>query len=78
MVASLNPILDKTAPYILTDDDLKRIQDQYVNAAKLAAHSEFNAIDLKACHGYLVVELLASRNRQNHSRQELRGRNSPR
>jgi 2,4-dienoyl-CoA reductase (NADPH2) len=63
-VASLNPVLDKTIPFILSDDDLKRIQDQYVIASRLAARSGFDAIDIKACHGYLVVELLAAKNRE--------------
>jgi len=64
MVAALNQTLDKGVPYILTDDDLKRIQDQYVAAAKLAADSGFDAIDIKACHGYLMIELLAARSRR--------------
>ncbi|MCE5346167.1 MAG: hypothetical protein LLG13_07770 [Bacteroidales bacterium] len=64
LVASRNKILDKVVPYILTDDDLKRIQDQYVVAAKAAASSGFDAIDLKACHGYLMIELLAAKSRQ--------------
>lgn len=63
-VASLNPVLDKTIPFILSDDDLKRIQDQYVIASRLSSRSGFNAIDIKACHGYLVVELLAAKNRE--------------
>jgi 2,4-dienoyl-CoA reductase-like NADH-dependent reductase (Old Yellow Enzyme family) len=50
---------------MLTDDDLKRIQDQYVIAAKLAADSGFDAIDIKACHGYLIIELLAAKSRRN-------------
>ena len=62
-VAALNQTLDKGVPYLLTDDDLKRIQDQYVAAAKLAADSGFDAIDIKACHGYLMIELLAARSR---------------
>jgi 2,4-dienoyl-CoA reductase (NADPH2) len=65
-IAAINPILDKMViPYLLTDDDLKRIQDHYVSAAKLAANSGFDAIDIKACHGYLMIELLAARSRQN-------------
>jgi 2,4-dienoyl-CoA reductase (NADPH2) len=64
-VAAPNPVLDKMSPRILTDDDLKRIQDQYVRSARLALDSGFDAIDLKACHGYLMIELLASRNRGN-------------
>lgn len=64
-VASPNPILDRIPPYVLTDDDLKRIQDHYVTAAKLASGAGFNAVDLKACHGYLMIELLSARNREN-------------
>jgi 2,4-dienoyl-CoA reductase (NADPH2) len=63
-VAAVNNILDKTEPYILTDDDLKRIQDNYVSAARLAADSGFNAVDIKACHGYLIIELLGATSRQ--------------
>jgi 2,4-dienoyl-CoA reductase (NADPH2) len=64
MVAALSQTLDKSDPYLLTDDDLKRIQDQYVLAARLASASGFDAIDIKACHGYLIVELLAARSRR--------------
>ncbi len=63
-VATLNSVLDRTIPYILTDDDLKKIQDQYIITSRLAARSGFNTIDIKACHGYLVAELLAAKNRQ--------------
>jgi 2,4-dienoyl-CoA reductase (NADPH2) len=64
-VAALNPMLDKVTPSILSDDDLKRIIDQFVEASKLAYKSGFNAVDLKACHGYLVVELLSAKTRMN-------------
>lgn len=64
LVAAVNPALDKVHPAILTDDDLKEIQDQYVTAAKLAAGSGFDAIDLKACHGYLMVDLLSAKLRE--------------
>ncbi len=63
--AASNSILDRTEPYLLTDDDLKRIQDQYIAAAKLSAASGFDAIDIKACHGYLMIDLLAARARVN-------------
>jgi 2,4-dienoyl-CoA reductase-like NADH-dependent reductase (Old Yellow Enzyme family) len=50
---------------VLTDADLKRIQDQYVTSARFALDAEFDAVDLKACHGYLMIELLSARNREN-------------
>ena len=64
LVAAVSDILDRVSPYVLSDDDLKRIQDEYVTAARYAADSGFNAIDVKACHGYLIVELLAARTRE--------------
>jgi 2,4-dienoyl-CoA reductase (NADPH2) len=64
-VAAPNPLLDKSQPHILTDDELKRIMDKFVEAAKLSFRAGFNAIDLKACHGYLIVDLLAGRTRRN-------------
>ena len=64
LAASPNPVLDSVPPRILTDDELKIIQDQYVSASKLAFMSGFNAIDLKACHGYLMVDLLSAKGRK--------------
>ncbi len=64
-VASLNTTLDKTPPHILTDEELKEIQDQYIEAAQLAVQAGFDAIDIKACHGYLMIEMLAAKSRKN-------------
>ena len=55
-------VVDESYP-LLTDDDLKRIEDQYVVAAKLAAKIGFQFVDLKQCHRYLLSELLAAKNR---------------
>lgn len=65
LVASPNPKLDKVPPHILSDEELEKIQDSYVESAKLAAASGFDAIDIKACHGYLMIDLLASFPRKN-------------
>lgn len=48
---------------LLTDSDLQRIEDQYVDAARLAAKIGCDFIDLKQCHRYLLSELLAAKNR---------------
>ena len=64
-VAALNPLLDKITPGILSDDDLKRIMDKFVEASKLAYKSGFNGVDIKACHGYLVVDILSGKTRMN-------------
>ena len=75
LLATHDPILDPLtrdksngrfvdASYpLLTDDDLKRIEDQYLAAAKLAARIGCDFIDIKQCHRYLLSELLAAKNR---------------
>jgi 2,4-dienoyl-CoA reductase-like NADH-dependent reductase (Old Yellow Enzyme family) len=65
LVAATNPLLDKVVPYVLSDDDLKSIQDQYIDAARLSVRAGFDTIDIKACHGYLMVELLSAKFRKN-------------
>jgi NADPH2 dehydrogenase len=45
---------------LLRDDDLYRLMDDYVRAARLAAGAGFAFIDLKCCHGYLGHELLGA------------------
>jgi len=64
-----NPAIDSLvgidADYPLVgDDDLDSLQDVFVVAARLAADAGFDAVDIKACHGYLVSELLAAFTRQ--------------
>ncbi len=54
--------IDASYP-LLTDNDLKRIEDQYVAAAKWAAKIGCDFIDLKQCHRYLLSELLGATNR---------------
>ena len=48
---------------LLSDDDLKRLVDDYVAAAKLAVAVGFDFLDVKQCHRYLLSELLGARNR---------------
>lgn len=62
IIAAENPHLDpylKGTPEIITDDQLKRLEDDYVAAAKRAAQAGFDAVDIKACHRYLNSELLS-------------------
>jgi NADPH-dependent glutamate synthase beta subunit-like oxidoreductase/2,4-dienoyl-CoA reductase-like NADH-dependent reductase (Old Yellow Enzyme family) len=49
---------------LVTDEYLDRLQDTYVEAARLAARAGFDGVDLKSCHRYLVSELLASHTRE--------------
>ncbi len=44
---------------VFTDDELYRLMDDFVSAARLSARAGFDFVDLKACHGYLGHELLS-------------------
>jgi NADPH2 dehydrogenase len=48
---------------LLTDDDLSRLVDHYVVAAKLAHRAGYQFVDIKQCHRYLLNELLGARSR---------------
>ena len=69
IIAHHNPILDplhKLPPDypLVTDDYLDRLQDMYVEAARLAAEAGVDGVDIKSCHRYLVSELHASFTRE--------------
>lgn len=68
-VACFNPFLDKSPEDIelFSDRDLVGIRDQFVATAKLVQHAGFNAVDIKACHGYLLHELLSAVTRTDSS-----------
>ncbi|MEI6891768.1 MAG: hypothetical protein V5783_06310 [Pontiella sp.] len=63
-----NPFLDKALSMenvdVVSDDYLDRLQDEFVNAAKLAAEAGFDGVDMKAVHGYLIAELLGAHSRE--------------
>ena len=58
-----NPHLDREALPTWTDDQLDRLCGSFVEAARLAARAGFDAVDIKACHGYLLHELLGAHTR---------------
>ncbi|MCB1259718.1 MAG: NADH:flavin oxidoreductase, partial [Acidimicrobiales bacterium] len=62
-----HPELDRRvgadAAAVLGDDELDALADRYVDAAVLAADVGFDFVDVKHCHGYLLHELLAARDR---------------
>jgi len=49
---------------VVTDDYLDKLVDGYAEAARMAFDVGFDAVDVKSCHGYLISELLSSRQRQ--------------
>jgi len=65
--AQHNPVLDQALGMAdlepVSDDYLLRLQDSFVESAKLMAAAGFDGIDMKAVHGYLVAELLGARMR---------------
>jgi 2,4-dienoyl-CoA reductase-like NADH-dependent reductase (Old Yellow Enzyme family) len=68
IVAVHNPLVDlKTGTPAdlpaISDDELERMEDQFVEAARLALDAGFHAVDVKATHGYLAFELLGARTR---------------
>jgi 2,4-dienoyl-CoA reductase-like NADH-dependent reductase (Old Yellow Enzyme family) len=64
-VAYAHPLLDRRFPgvHMLCDDDLDRLVDRFVVAAKEAHDAGFAFVDVKHCHGYLGHELLSARTR---------------
>ncbi len=48
---------------VISDDELERLEDRYVDAAGLALDAGFRAIDLKVTHGYLLSELIGAKTR---------------
>ena len=67
LVAWNHPLLDRRFPAgvrVLGDDELDRLADDFVRAARLAARAGFQFVDLKHCHGYLGHELLSARTRE--------------
>lgn len=59
---------------VLTDDELERLIDAYVDAAKLSAELGYEFVDVKACHGYLLHEFLGARSRPGKFGGDLAGR----
>ena len=69
-IAYHHPILDAKAGIaaddaacVVSDDDVERLIDAYVAAARDAAAAGFDMVDIKACHGYLIHEFLSARRR---------------
>jgi 2,4-dienoyl-CoA reductase-like NADH-dependent reductase (Old Yellow Enzyme family) len=80
-IAYHHPLLDKKfgiAPddnsVVWTDDELERLCDDYVAAARRAAAAGFQFVDIKACHGYLLHEFLSARPRSGRFGGDFPGR----
>jgi len=69
-IAYHHPILDARqridpadASCVISDNDVERLIEAYLAAARDAAAAGFEMVDIKACHGYLVHEFLSARRR---------------
>lgn len=68
IIAQHDPLLDPRVgltedSLVVTDEYLDSLKGHYVHAALLAKEVGFDGVDIKACHRYLVSELLASHTR---------------
>lgn len=68
-IAYHNPMIDQKSGVpsnypVISDDELERLEDYYVDAAKLAVQAGFRAIDMKVTHGYLLSELMGAKTRE--------------
>ena len=60
-----HPLLDKKfgipADYpVMTDDEIVKLEEDYIHAAELAYQAGFDFVDIKHCHGYLGHEFLSA------------------
>ncbi len=67
-VAFRHPLLDRRFgvtgdAQVFSDDDLARLIEDYVRAARVAREAGADFVDLKHCHGYLLHELLGAHTR---------------
>lgn len=61
--AYAHPYLDRRFPggvHQLSDDEIERLIEEFIRAARLAADAGYRFVDVKHCHGYLGHELLSA------------------
>jgi 2,4-dienoyl-CoA reductase-like NADH-dependent reductase (Old Yellow Enzyme family) len=63
-----HPVLDRRVGIeddraVMTDEDIKRLIEDFIRAAGQAAKAGFNFVDIKHCHGYLGHEFLGAHTR---------------
>ena len=76
LIACYDPLLDPrtTGARFLDDDDLARLVEHYVAAARIARQVGFDFIDVKQCHRYLLNEILSAKTRGGRFGGELANR----
>lgn len=79
IIACHNPYLDKHQGIdpdlpVISDDELERLEDKFVNAAVLAQKAGFQGVDVKSCHRYLNSEFLSAFTRKGRYGESFEGR----
>ena len=69
IIAYRHPLLDRKFGYppdrpVISDDEIKRLVQDFVLAAKRAQACGFDFVDIKHCHGYLAHEFLSAVDRK--------------
>jgi NADPH2 dehydrogenase len=69
VIACHHPLLDRKFGYPadkppISDDEIRRLVERFVTAAKDARDCGFDFVDIKHCHGYLAHELLGAHRRE--------------
>lgn len=68
IIAYNNPLFEKDKPIdpsrIITDDEVKRLEERYAWAAANAEKCGFDGVDIKSCHRYLLSEFLSAYGRE--------------
>ena len=69
LIACHNPVYEKNSPLndacIASDEYLDTLAGHYAVTARLSEEAGFDGMDVKACHRYLINELLSARTRDN-------------
>jgi len=64
IIAYNNPLYEKDKPipakHIITDDELKRLEESHAVSAKLSEAVGFDGFEVKACHRYITSELFSA------------------
>jgi 2,4-dienoyl-CoA reductase-like NADH-dependent reductase (Old Yellow Enzyme family) len=67
IIVARNPYLDGklTGDFrVPSDEELEELEDRFADAGEMAEEIGFDAVDIKACHGYLISELLSAHTRE--------------
>ena len=69
LIACHNPVYENNGllndDCIVSDEYLDTLADHYIKTARLSEAAGFDGVDIKACHRYLINELLSARTRED-------------